>query len=153
MTTPQAIASEARTWLGTPFHHQATVKGVGTDCAGLLRGVLINTGAMPPDLNDWPDAQQYLGYSRFPDGSKLQAAMHSYFTPVSKDQMQAGDFLLIVWDKDPQHVGIVAQDAAGRLTIIHALGRSNGRGAVVEHRIDATTLAKIVGVFRFEGAA
>lgn len=29
----------ARDWLGTPYQHQASVKGAGTDCLGLLRGI------------------------------------------------------------------------------------------------------------------
>jgi cell wall-associated NlpC family hydrolase len=33
------IVEEARSWLGTPYHHQAALKGVGCDCIGLLRGV------------------------------------------------------------------------------------------------------------------
>ena len=33
------IVAEARGWIGTPYLHQATAKGAGTDCLGLLRGV------------------------------------------------------------------------------------------------------------------
>ena len=29
----------ARGWIGTPYHHQASRIGVGTDCLGLVRGV------------------------------------------------------------------------------------------------------------------
>jgi NlpC/P60 family putative phage cell wall peptidase len=38
MTADQVIAA-ARSWIGTPYHHQASAKGVGCDCLGLLRGV------------------------------------------------------------------------------------------------------------------
>ncbi len=31
-----AIIAEAKTWLGTPWHHQAALKGVGVDCGQLL---------------------------------------------------------------------------------------------------------------------
>jgi cell wall-associated NlpC family hydrolase len=31
-----AIAQEARTWVGTPFHHAAAIKGAGVDCIALL---------------------------------------------------------------------------------------------------------------------
>ena len=34
-----AIVAEARSWIGTPYRHQASVKGVGCDCVGLVRGV------------------------------------------------------------------------------------------------------------------
>ena len=34
-----AAACEARRWIGTPYVHQASLRGVGCDCLGLLRGV------------------------------------------------------------------------------------------------------------------
>ncbi|MGQ0565951.1 MAG: NlpC/P60 family protein [Gemmobacter sp.] len=33
------VVAEARAWIGTPYVHQASVPGAGTDCLGLLRGV------------------------------------------------------------------------------------------------------------------
>ncbi len=33
------IVAEARRWLGTPYQHQASLCGAGTDCLGLVRGV------------------------------------------------------------------------------------------------------------------
>lgn len=40
--TPEIRAralSEARAWVGTPYRHQASLKGAGADCLGLVRGV------------------------------------------------------------------------------------------------------------------
>ncbi len=37
--TRAALLTEARTWIGTPWHHQAAVKGAGCDCIGFVRGV------------------------------------------------------------------------------------------------------------------
>lgn len=34
-----AIVEEAKSWLGTPFHNEARVKGHGVDCGQLLLGV------------------------------------------------------------------------------------------------------------------
>lgn len=31
------IVAAARGWIGTPYLHQASLKGVGTDCLGLVR--------------------------------------------------------------------------------------------------------------------
>ena len=39
MTTRAEIVAEARTWLGTPYQHQASLKGAGCDCLGLVRGL------------------------------------------------------------------------------------------------------------------
>jgi NlpC/P60 family putative phage cell wall peptidase len=33
------VVAAARSWLGTPYHDQASLKGVGCDCLGLARGV------------------------------------------------------------------------------------------------------------------
>lgn len=34
-----AIIAAARSWIGTPYRHQASLRGVGCDCLGLIRGV------------------------------------------------------------------------------------------------------------------
>ena len=35
----EQIVALARAWIGTPYHHQASVRGAGCDCLGLIRGV------------------------------------------------------------------------------------------------------------------
>ncbi len=55
-----AVVTEARSWLRTPYHHEARLKGVGVDCAQLLIGVfsapgvgLIEPLAVPHYPHDW----------------------------------------------------------------------------------------------------
>ncbi len=36
---PRLVIAAALAWLGTPYHDQASLQGVGCDCGGLLRGV------------------------------------------------------------------------------------------------------------------
>jgi NlpC/P60 family putative phage cell wall peptidase len=48
----------ARAWLGTPYHDQASLKGVGCDCLGLARGVWREVVGpepfpIPPYSRDW----------------------------------------------------------------------------------------------------
>lgn len=51
----RAIVAEARTWEGTPWHHEARVKGVGVDCAQLLIAVFSAVGAIPAfDTEHYP---------------------------------------------------------------------------------------------------
>jgi NlpC/P60 family putative phage cell wall peptidase len=55
---PDAVVAAARAWLGTPYHDQASLKGVGCDCLGLARGVWREVvGAepvpVPPYSRDW----------------------------------------------------------------------------------------------------
>mgnify|MGYP002737543847 CR=1 FL=1 len=45
---PDIVIAAARSWLGTPYHDQASLKGVGCDCLGLARGVWReNVGPQP----------------------------------------------------------------------------------------------------------
>ena len=55
---PDAVIAAARGWLGTPYHDQASLRGVGCDCLGLARGVWRDlVGAepqpIPPYSRDW----------------------------------------------------------------------------------------------------
>ena len=55
---PEAVIAAARRWLGTPYHDQASLRGVGCDCLGLARGVWRDlVGAepqlIPPYSRDW----------------------------------------------------------------------------------------------------
>ena len=36
---PDLVIATARSWLGTPYHDQASLRGVGCDCLGLARGI------------------------------------------------------------------------------------------------------------------
>ncbi len=68
------IVSEAKTWLGTPYHHEARVKGVGVDCAQLLLAVYSAPGVgLIPEIavahypRDWHmhrSAERYMAIVR-----------------------------------------------------------------------------------------
>ncbi len=47
--TADEVVAVARSWLGTPYHHQASVKGAGCDCLGLLRGVYFELYGHAPE--------------------------------------------------------------------------------------------------------
>jgi hypothetical protein len=47
-----AVVKEALTWLGTPYHHHARVKGVGVDCARLLCAVYEASACVPHIIGD-----------------------------------------------------------------------------------------------------
>jgi cell wall-associated NlpC family hydrolase len=63
-----AIVAEAVSWIGTPFHHEARVKGAGVDCAMLLAEVYERAGIVgrieiphyPPDWHLHRDAERFL---------------------------------------------------------------------------------------------
>jgi cell wall-associated NlpC family hydrolase len=53
--TPGAVIEEALTWLGTPYHHGARVKGVGADCGQFPAAVFAACGLIPDiDIGSYP---------------------------------------------------------------------------------------------------
>ncbi|WP_026352654.1 NlpC/P60 family protein [Yoonia vestfoldensis] len=55
---PALVVATARSWLGTPYHDQASLRGVGCDCLGLARGVWREVVGnepftIPPYSRDW----------------------------------------------------------------------------------------------------
>ncbi len=56
----RAVAA-ARGWIGTPYVHQASCRGAGADCLGLIRGVWrelfgMEPALVPPYTPDWGEA-------------------------------------------------------------------------------------------------
>lgn len=66
----QRVVAAARTWLGTPYHHAATLKGVGVDCATLLvacfqEAGLIGALNLPHYSGQWHLHQEEEKYTDF----------------------------------------------------------------------------------------
>jgi NlpC/P60 family putative phage cell wall peptidase len=142
MTIRDSIIAEARSWIGTPYHHQAVLKGVGCDCLGLVRGVWravcgAEPEAPPPYTPDWAECA---GREALCDA----AARH--LTPVALGAEAPGDVLLFRMRADApmKHAGILS--AHDR--IIHAYW---GR-AVVENRLAPFWRARMAAAFSFPGA-
>jgi NlpC/P60 family putative phage cell wall peptidase len=57
----ERVLAETQEWLGTPYRHQCSLKGVGCDCLGLVRGIYralngFEPMAPPPYTPDWAEA-------------------------------------------------------------------------------------------------
>ena len=42
------VVAEAKSWINTPYHSNADIKGVGVDCGMLLVRVFVDTGLVAP---------------------------------------------------------------------------------------------------------
>lgn len=135
------IVDTARSWLGTPFIHQARLKGVGVDCVGLLIGVCRELGLVEDQFDI--DA-----YPRIPDGISLMYLAEHHMTKIPRGQMQPGDVVVVAFDKFPQHFGIVGNYNRGGLSMIHA---ASAYGKVVEQRLMFTNAMKFVAAFKLPG--
>jgi NlpC/P60 family putative phage cell wall peptidase len=116
--TPDDIVTEALTWMGTPYRHQASLKGVGCDCLGLIRGVWRALyGDEPeraPDYTpDWAEAKGV---------ETLAEAAGRHMTRVAPADVQAGDVLLFRWRPNlpAKHVGILISLSPAGTRFVHA---------------------------------
>lgn len=130
------IVAAARSWLGTPFHHQGRVKGVGVDCAGLVLGVAAELGIAIEDRR---------GYGRRPDSDELQRLVRARLAELALADARPGDVFLAAIDGRAQHLGFVTEHG-----ILHAYAPAH---RVVEHRLDLAWAGRIVGAFRLPGVA
>ncbi len=136
------IVTSARRWIGTPYRHQASVKGIGTDCLGLLRGVWRDVYgaepvAVPAYTKDWSE----------PSGDEvLWRAAAKHLTPKPIDDAAAGDVLLFRMRAGSvaKHLGIQGQIGPVP-TFIHAYSGH----AVLESALSDPWQRRVVARFAF----
>ncbi len=136
------VVAAARGWLGTPYRHQASCRGVGCDCLGLVRGVWREVMGSEPErppayTPDWAEAT---GEERM----MLAAARH--LVRVT-GEAGAGDVLLFrMVDRGPaKHAAILVSESVAKGSIVHAYSGHS----VCETRIGDPWLRRLAGVFRF----
>ena len=134
MTKRDKIVAAARGWLGTRWHHQGRLKGVGVDCAGLIVCVGKELGLTSFDTT---------GYGHRPDSRELEEICHTNMKAIAIAKARAGDVLLIEVDKMPQHLAFKTD-----IGMIHAFAPLR---RVVEHRIDEDWQARVVAAFKMPG--
>ena len=143
LADPEAVIAAARSWLGTPYHDQASLCGVGCDCLGLARGVWRDlVGAepqpIPPYSRDWGET-----------GVREVLAEGARAMMIEIPLAQIGPGALVLFRMAPRaiakHVGILtAQDR-----FIHAYDRLG----VIEEALTTAWVRRIAFAFRFPAAA
>lgn len=130
------ILAAARRWIGTPYHHQSSTRGVACDCVGLIRGVWRDLGyapaaPVPAYSRDWGDATGNEG---------VLAAARVHLTERPAGELEAGDVIVLRWRAAglAKHAAIYAGP-----TFIHAF-EPHG---VVEASVDTFVRRRIVAAF------
>lgn len=146
MIRGEDIVAEARTWIGTPWRHQGRLKGVGTDCLGLVGGIAVNLGLFPSET--WTTDPVFAGYGRIPMSDRLLDGCGRYLDSVPKANVRLGDILLMSFSKAerPQHFAVVSR-LEPRLYIIHAYAQHR---KVVESQA-ALPKSAVLRAYRFRG--
>ncbi len=130
----------AESWIGTPYRHQGSSRGVGCDCLGLVRGVWRELYGAEPELpepyaRDWAERG---GRDRLMDAALRHFGLH-----VAADQAMPGDILLFRWRSDcaAKHAGILCDESH----FIHAYEQAT----VVRSALVPSWRRRIASVFRF----
>lgn len=147
MTRAEVIA-EARTWVGTRFHHQAAVKGVGCDCIGLIAGVAAAVGML--EAAAWLADARCRSYTREPAPQMLLGAATDYLLEIPRWQLGPADIPLfrVRNGKYGQHFAILTADDPPRMIHAHA-----GFRRVVENTFDSVWTSQVTHAFRYRALA
>jgi NlpC/P60 family putative phage cell wall peptidase len=140
--TRSAVAAEARAWIGTPYRHQASLKGIGCDCLGLVRGVwraLLGEEpeGVPPYAADWAEAGAREALA--------QAGMRHLVPLDDPHAFGAGDVLLFCWRE-----GLAAKHAA-IATASDLMVHAHDGASVAEVAVAPWWRRRLAYAFRFPG--
>lgn len=131
-----ALIAAVRSRFGCRFRHMA--KGPKFfDCRGLVLWGLSELGRPTFDLP---------AYGREPHKNGMfKAICTNLGEPIPKHNMRAGDVVLMRFDGEPRHVGLLADYPDGGLSLIHTHSTLK---FVTEHRLDNYWASNIVAVWR-----
>lgn len=114
VSTRERILQETRRWIDTPYRHQASCRGAGADCLGLIRGIWREIyGAeplsVPPYTPDWAEVR---------GEETLLNAARACLHEIGRTEARAGDVMLFRMQPGApcKHIAICASAE----TIIHA---------------------------------
>lgn len=138
------IVAEARRWIGTPYVHQASCKGAGADCLGLLRGIWRAVrGAepcpVPAYTPDWAEPGRH---------EVLLVAARVWLVEKPVADAAPGDVLVFRMRADSiaKHLGIQG-GVGGRPSFIHAYSGHS----VIESPLSEPWRRRIAARFAFPG--
>jgi|DEB0MinimDraft_6_1074348.scaffolds.fasta_scaffold67107_2 NlpC/P60 family putative phage cell wall peptidase len=147
--TPVEIA---RDWIGTPYHHQESVKAAGTDCLGLIRGVWrelygAEPEAPPPYTQTWGDysKRETLLEAAYRNLELVAMAENKRFVVRPRDKHWEPGAVL-VFRRTPGAVAKHCAILSGDESMVHAYS-----GVGVRETSVGIWDKRVAGIFRFPG--
>lgn len=138
----QQLVAEARTWLRTPFHHRARVKGAGIDCVNLLIAVYQSAGI----VDDIDPGEYTRDWHMHHDEPRFLDRLRDHADQLDDPSCALpGDIAMFTYGRHASHGAIITTWP----TIIHA---DSHLGQVIETDILRSPLARrLHGVWRVKG--
>lgn len=127
-----------RSYMNTPFKHRGRTRR-GIDCAGLVICALRDLGVDPVDLKV---------YGSQPSKDGLRETVQANLgepTGYGGQDLAVGDILLMKFNREPHHIGVVGDYVHGGFSLIHTYGEA---GFVKEHRLDDVWRERIIESYR-----
>ncbi|KQU67780.1 MULTISPECIES: NlpC/P60 family protein [unclassified Rhizobacter] len=124
----EAVITEARTWLGTPYHHHGRLKGVGVDCGQSLCAIYEAAGVTAPI-----DPGTYSIAWHLHRGEELYIEWLQRVGATRTEAPSAGDVALFRFGRTFSHGGVLVDSR----TVLHAYVHQ----AVILTRLDEAPLA------------
>jgi len=131
------IIEVARSYCGTPFHHQGRLPGTGLDCAGVVVCALNECGYQ---VNDRAN------YGRIPAEGEFMRAIWEHCNSVQLVAIAPGDLMMFAFRTEPQHVALISQ--IDPIMLIHSW---QDVGKVVENGFDNAWQTRLRGCYRLKG--
>lgn len=137
------IIAAARGWIGTRWQHQASCRGAGTDCIGLVAGVAAECGSA--EGRRFLSTPEWRCYGRHPDPEFMFSVAGELMDRIAPAEALPADVLVFTCGKHPMHFGWLAPGD----NLVHAW---LGARRVVEHRLGEWS-DRIVRAYSLRGVA
>ncbi len=108
------VCEIAEEWIGTPFHNNACLKGVGCDCAHFLRGIFVEAGLVEPFETGHYSPQHFLHQ----ETEHFLGFVSRFADEIPKENVSHGDIALYKVAKCYCHGALIIKP--GWPHIIHA---------------------------------
>jgi cell wall-associated NlpC family hydrolase len=89
----EAVVTEAKSWIHTPYRGWSHVKHCGVDCGQLLYIVYHNVGLIPEIVDLPKDYPLYIGQNRA--STEYVDLVLTHFREITEEEVLPGDF--VVW--------------------------------------------------------
>lgn len=139
----RSIVNSARSWVGTAYAHQASLKGVGCDCLGLVRGIWRECYGAEP-----------IAFRTYTTDWNVKATSFDLAVETCKimdekpiETARGGDLALFSIKRNtrPTHLGVLAGWNGAAPSFIHAYSLHG----VVESSLTYSWRRRIAHVFSF----
>lgn len=105
MIKSSKIVETAMSWFGTPYHHQAAVKGVGVDCAYFIGKIAEEVGL----LEKFEVEPYSVEWHMHNEGEKMLAIIEGFGCRKIKAP-RPGDILAFKYGRSCSHLGLMLRD-------------------------------------------